>query len=500
MSALLRALAWVAPAAAVRRAHAFAALGASRAYDGAMIGRRGSSFKGALGSSANTEIGPALAKLRERSSDLVRNTWIGARVVDVLGAHAIGTGINVAWKDKRVQDLWDEWCLEADIEGERDFAGVQLVSFRSMLERGDSGVRMVPRPIGRGRAVPLALQVSEGDLIATERDGIFDNRKSRLGVVLGDWNEREGYWLHGDHPSEFLMASPQLQSNFVARADFCHLYRPLRAGQVRGVPVLAPVLLSTRDYADTMDAMVVKTRMEACYGLIVNSSDPVKNLADANTRRDEAGRNIEGMSPGMVFRAKLGETVTAFSPSGAGQFEPVAMSALMGIASGGMITYDQLTGDLRQANYSSLRAGKIEFRRLIEQMQWLTLVPQLMHRVTSRFVEIAILAGKLPNRKAPYVRSYVMPAIEPIDPLKDMKADILAVRAGRISPQEFIGAWGRDWRKVVEDIREFWKEADKGEKLVLDIDPRHVDQAGAAQLTPADDVAPTDDPPAPAKT
>jgi capsid protein len=32
------------------------------------------------------------------------------------------------------------------------------------------------------------------------------------------------------------------------------------------------------------------------------------------------------------------------------------------------LTYDQVAGDLTQANYSSLRAGKIEFRRLCEQV------------------------------------------------------------------------------------------------------------------------------------
>lgn len=495
MSIFLKALAYVAPSAAIRRVHALAALDASRAYDGAMMGRRGKSFKGTFNDSANGEIGPALHKLRERSSDLVRNTWIGSRCIDVLSAHAIGTGIGVAWQDQRLQDLWNEWCMVADIEGERDFAGVQLTAFRSMLERGDAAVRMVPRKLDGGRAVPLALQVVEGDLIATERNGLFEGKKSRLGVVLGDWNEREGYWLHPEHPGEIWTAQQaSLVPNFVPRADVCHLYRLMRAGQVRGVPLLAPVLMAARDYADTIDAMVVKTRMEACYGLIVNSADPVRNLADAQARQDDAGRNIEGMAPGMILRAKLGETVTAFSPSGAGQFEPVALSSLMGIASGGMITYDQLTGDLRNGNYSSMKAGDRVLRRLVEQIQWLTLVPQLMHRVTDKWLSMAIMAGQVRERKKPYARSYIMPSIEPIDPIKDLKADILAVRAGRLSPQEFIGAWGRDWRHVVRETREFWKEADAGaEPLVLDIDPRRVDQLGKSQLTDDSEGDPSDD-------
>lgn len=491
MSAFLKALAWVAPRAAVARAHAFAALNAQRSYDGAMSGRRGASFK-AGNVSANGALGPALHRLRERSSDLVRNTPHGARVLDVLCAHAIGTGITVTWKNRRAQELWDDWCRTADIEGERDFNGTQFVALRSMLERGDSGVRLVPRKIDSGRAVPLALQVVEGDQIATERDGMIDGQYSRLGVALGEWNERKGYWLYSEHPSDNMLGSTGIPQ-FVPRSDFCHLYRPLRAGQVRGVPVLAPVIMPARDFADVVDAMVVKLRMEACYGLIVNAADPVKNLADAKTREDSSGRKIEGMAPGMIYRAGLGETVTAFSPSSNGQFDSVALSVLMGIASGAGVTYDQLTGDLRRANYTQSKVGRIEFNRLIEQLQWLVIVPMLMSRVTDRFIETAIMAGKLRALKAGYQRNYVMPAVPPIDPLKDLKADILAVRSGRMSPQEFIGAWGRDWRKVAEESKEFWSEVDKN-GAVLDIDGRKVNQSGAMQPDPADDVPPTDDP------
>lgn len=478
MSAFLKALAYVAPRAAMARAHALAALD-QRYYDGAQIGRRSASFKGANSDSANMAIGPALAKLRARSSDLVRNTFIGSRIIDVLAAHVIGTGIGVMWRDARVQDLWDEWCLDADIEGEQSFAGLQRAAFRSALERGDSGLRMIPRRMDDRRAVPLALRVNEGDYIATERDGVFDQKKSRLGVVLGSWDERVGYWLYDEHPGDYMLGSTGVPS-YVDRADFCHLYRPLRAGQVRGVPLLAPVIMGTRDFADLVDAMIVKARMEACHGLIINSSDPVRNMADAQARQDSRGRMIESMSPGMIYRAGMGETVTAFSPSGAGQYEPVAMSALMGIASGGMVTYDQLTGDLRQANYSSLRAGKIEFRRLVEQIQYLDIVPMVMHRITARWLELALDAGKLRRRQRPYVREYLMPAIEPIDPLKDLKADILAVRSGRMSPQEFIGSWGRDWRKIMKEYAEFWQVADL-DKLVFDIDPRRVNQLGTDQ-------------------
>lgn len=492
MSAFLKALAWVAPRAAIERAYALSVLDAGRAYDGAIAGRRGAGFTG-RNESANAALGMTLARLRDRSSDLVRNTWIGARCMDVLTAHVWGAGITVAFAEPRAQDAWDEWCRHADIEGERDFNATGALALRAMFERGDSVVRMLPRRLYGGRRVPLALHVAEGDLIDESRDGMIEGQRARLGVALGEWEERLGYWMHAAHPSEQTFSGGARLSQFAPRSEVCHLYRALRPGQVRGVPLLAPVLLTVRDWHDLLDAMIVKSRMEACYGLAISSGNPAVSVAAAKLRQDDAGK-IEEMRPGMIYRGEPGDTITTISPSGSGQFEPVSLAALMGIASGGMLTYDQLTGDLRQANYSSLRAGKIEFWQLVEQLQWLVAVPLLMNRVVGRWLEIAQLSSVLRERQEPYRYDYVMPARTPIDPLKDLKADILAVRAGRMSPQEFIGAWGRDWRQVIAEVKEFWSEADAG-GLVFDIDPRRTTQSGAAQADPqeeASDARPSD--------
>jgi capsid protein len=58
------------------------------------------------------------------------------------------------------------------------------------------------------------------------------------------------------------------------------------------------------------------------------------------------------------------------------------------------VPYTNVTGDLRQANYSSLREGKLEFRRRIEQFQHATLVFQLC-RPWQRWLRDAVLAGAI---------------------------------------------------------------------------------------------------------
>ena len=67
-----------------------------------------------------------------------------------------------------------------------------------------------------------------------------------------------------------------------------------------------------------------------------------------------------------------------------------------------------------------------------------------------------------------------------IDPLKDTTALIAQVRAGFVPQPEAVGAFGYDFRQVVEMIREANVLLDDA-GISLDTDPRRVAKSGAAQ-------------------
>ena len=89
----------------------------------------------------------------------------------------------------------------------------------------------------------------------------------------------------------------------------------------------------------------------------------------ANLLRDAQGRAVEAFEPGMILYRRGMGSVEVVNPSGGGSHAAFARRALEAASVGAGLTYDQVSGDLTQANYSSLRAGKIEFRRLCEQVQ-----------------------------------------------------------------------------------------------------------------------------------
>jgi lambda family phage portal protein len=182
----------------------------------------------------------------------------------------------------------------------------------------------------------------------------------------------------------------------------------------------------------------------------------------------------------MVGNLPPGASAKFLQPSGAGAFDPFSAHTLRAISVGLGIPFDMLTGDLSQANYSSLRAGRLPFRRLIEQDQELMHIQQMCKPVWAAFIDAAILSGALPERPGGYPVEWNPPGFDLVDPTKDVAASIAAVRAGFATWQQTVASMGYDPRKQADDIAEandFFDE--RG--LVLDIDPRRTAGTGGAQ-------------------
>lgn len=507
MNPVDRIIAAFAPQRALARARARFAL---RAYEGASVGRRSSSWR-ARHTSANAEIGYSIRPLRDRARELVRNTPHAGRMTDVIVANAIGTGLRPVSKtgsdriDTQVIDLWHEWQHKADVQGLLTFDAMQALACRAVVESGEVVLRFVDRkPKDIDSPVPLQLQLLESDFIDHFREGIFggtggqwkelgvtpETQRSRLGVGLGEFDAFTGLWLWPWHPGEITTYNmrPGI-SQFVPKEEVLHVFRVLRPGQVRGVTWFAPILQTARDYADFMDAALVKARVEACFAGFITNSDDLEPVLDLQTQ-DATGlvssnpdAMLSTLEPGLLKELKSGQDIKFAAPTTTSQIEPLMLTQLMAMAAGVGCTYDQGTGDLRQANYTSLRAGKLEFRRLVEQFQKHTMIAKLCQPVWDRFINRAILAGALRERRGGYPCDWVTPAWESVNPKFDQDAEERSVRAGRMSPQEFIASWGSDWRKQQDDFAEFFKRADSL-GLIFDIDPRRLTRGGQMQPMP----------------
>jgi len=479
-----RAIGAVAPAAALRRARSRLALDLlKRGYEGAKLGRRAEGWVTA-GTSANAEIAPALPRLRERSRDLVRNNAYAAKAVQAVVSNLVGTGLmpRARAEDERVvgqaDRLWSRFAETADADGLTDFHGLQALLVRAMVEGGEGLVRLRERRAGDGLPVPLQLQLLEPDhLDTTKTMELADGGFILQGIEFDALGRRRAYWLFPVHPGEAAsFRRTRLESRPVPARNVLHLFERERAGQVRGVPWFAPVLLKLRDLDEYDDAELVRKKIEACFAAFVTGDDDEATLGV--DRGESDGRRIERFEPGMIEYLAPGRDVRFATPSASGGYDEYMRVQLHAIAAGVGLTYELLTGDLSQVNYSSIRAGLLEFRRRMEALQWQLMVPGLCQPVWRRFVAVAQATGQLPPGE---IRAeWTAPRFEAVDPLKDVQADILAVRAGLMTLKEAIARQGYDPAEVLEEIGSTNAALDDL-GITLDTDPRKATRTGAAK-------------------
>jgi lambda family phage portal protein len=485
-----RTISWISPAAGLRRLRArHAADLVQLAYEGARTDRRTGGWH-TTGTSANAEIGPALTKLRERSRDLVRNNAYAARAVAEITGNTIGTGITAQARtgepflDRLINSVWAEWIRQCDADGQLDFYGIQALVTRTVVESGECIVRFRQRRESDGLAVPLQLQVLEPDYLDHTKTQKTDTGYIIQGVEFDLVGRRIYYWLYGQHPGDVVQTGVRgwasLQSVRVPASEVLHIYRKDRPGQVRGVPWLAPVMLTLRDLDEYEDAELTRKKIESCLAAFVTQPQGPDGPSIAPTTTDPAtGRRIEEFQPGMIEYLNPGEEITVSSPSAVSGYRDYVSAKQAQIATGLQLTYEQLTGDLSRVNYSSYRAGLFSFRNAIEGFRWLTFIPMFCEPVWRRFLSVAYAAGAIPE-PGPFNAEWTPPGFGSVDPYKDAMATLARLRMGTLTLRQAIAEYGYDPDEQLEQIAEINRMLDE-RGIVLDCDPRHMTQSGAQQ-------------------
>lgn len=458
-----------------------------RAYDGAAGGRR---FDGwpTPSTSADTEIGLSLARLRARCRDLTRNNPHAKRAVTVWTTNLVGDGIVPRAKtgdavlDERVNSLFKEFVETCDAAGQLDFYGLQTLAVRGMIDGGEMLIRRRWRRGDDGLPVPVQFQVLEGDHLDHNKTNTFDSGARIVqGVEFDAIGNRSAYWLFRDHPGDSF---PSFRDGLVSRAvpasEVAHLYLKERT-QTRGVPWGHAVLQRLRDLDDYEDAEIMRKKVEACVVAFVLGQTP-EEVEDGQSIAPEVinqdGFAVEKFEPGLIARVKGGTDVKFNSPTGPGGFPQYVKVGMHSVAAGYDLPYSLLSGDLADVNFTSSRVGLVEFRRLATQRQWQCVVKMACQPMWDWFVEAAQLVGKLPMRSIPC--DWQPPAFESVNPLDDANADMVNVRSGKVTMPELIAKTGRNPDDVLAEHIE-WKKKVEAAGLVFDSDPSKVARAGTEQ-------------------
>src|ERR1700743_1673060 len=188
------------------------------------------------------------------------------------------------------------------------------------------------------------------------------------------------------------MPHPPLKGVRIPADQILHIYEKDRPGQIRGVTAYAAVMLKMRDLDDYDDAELWRKKIESCFAAFViqnsgTDGPTIGNIVSngsTGTNGQPTPKRVEAFRPGMIEYLKPGEDVKFGNPTSDANYPAYMRAQLHAVASGLGITYEQLTGDLSQVNYSSLRAGLVEFRRTIDTLRWQVFMPQFCVPVWKR--------------------------------------------------------------------------------------------------------------------
>jgi lambda family phage portal protein len=449
--------------------------------------------------SANQEVEMSIRLLRARARALVQNNGYAAGFVDECVSNIVGPqGIQLCAQNRRldgelhtptndaIESAWQQWAEAAEYvsaDGRTAWVEMQGLIVRTIVVDGEAFYR--ERRGDSDNPFGYSIELIDPDLVDehyTVRQAPNGN-EIRMGVELDARGRAVAYHVWNRHPSEGGTIRVR-----VPATEMRHVFRPLRPGQVRGVPWFAPVLQTHAFLAMYEEAEVTAARWSAAkLGMWIPGPD-----ADLDPN---APKQVPlDAPPGSIVEGPQGYTFDTFDPQHPNQaFKDFVGTLLRGIARGLGISYLTLTGDVSAANYSSMKAGLLPERDLWRALHgWLA---RSVHRVVYRnWLEMALLTRTLvlDSRLASTYQDvkWLPRGWRPIDPRGDTEAAQLLISLGLESRTRLAAEQGDDFEELIDELSQ---ESDYAKAAGVDISGEQVrarPQADTPAASPKPEGAP----------
>lgn len=382
-----KAIAYVAPRVAARRLQARSLLALSGGYSGARVDRATLAGWRTSAGSPDTDVIADLPMLRQRSSDLERNAPIATGVINTTVTHVVGTGLScnpqldadflglteeqaTEWQlgTRRRFKAWAE-SVDCDLSRFLNFYGLQDLALRSTLSRGDVFV-ITPRVARRGKDAKLALQMVEADRVCNPL-GKQDTDTLTDGIEHSpETGEALAYHVCNRHPGD-LRATARAWERIEARGaetgrrNVLHLFKQLRPGLRRGVPILAPVIEPLKQLSRYTEAELQAAVTSGLFSMFIKmdpkSFDQIFDEEAQSRLIDSATANAAkwsgNLESGKVINGLPGESIETINPGRPNaQFDPFVQACIRQIGMAIGIPYEVLTMHY-QSSYSAARGA-----------------------------------------------------------------------------------------------------------------------------------------------
>jgi len=441
--------------------------------------------------SADSELSASLTALRNRSRALVRDAAYAKRAKVVVQNNVIGAGIGMQGQvmssrdtlredvNTAIEEAWRDWsCSEyCHTGGTLHFCDLERALMGQVFDAGEVFVRKHYRPFGGGE-IPFALEMIEAERIADE----FSYPPSaaagaiiKMGIEVDRYGRPVAYWLRQRHPGELRVLPGEADKlERVPAEQILHLRLVDRWPQTRGEPWLHAVARKLNDMDGYSEAEIVAARGSANYLNTIETAEGEHPLATPVDPSNPGGEQEVITEPGMTLRLAVGEKMNFNNPSRPNTaLDPFMRYMLREVAAGTGVSYESLSRDYSQSNYSSSRLALLDDRDLWRMLQqWFLRNFRLpLHK---EWLRSAVLARAVaPVRVEEYAvdpKKFEAVLFKPrgwswIDPTKEVEAYKEAIKAGFTTVTDVIAQTGGG-----QDIEDVLQQRDRELKLMDDLD------------------------------
>ena len=467
-----------------------------RMYEAAEGGRLSRDWM-APATSEDAELAGSLETLRNRSRQMIRDNPHASNLKRIVQDNIVGNGIGVQAQvtkgdgtpddeiNNRIEEAWQQWsdrdsCHTA---GQLSMNSILRLAVGSVFQDGEVMIRKVKSKFGNSR-VPFALEIIESDLLLGQTEGTFVARNGnsvRFGVEVDPWMRPVAYWLNTAHPGDYQFKTVNRgpARKRLPATDIDHIFLIDRWPQTRGVPWMHAVIRRMYDSSEYTKSELVAARAAAnIVGFIQQSEDL---LGDDRFQNLKISNRVYS-EPGTFRRLLPGETFAGFSPSRPNTaLEAFMRYMLREMAAGVGVSYESLSRDYSQSNYSSSRLALLDERSLWRVLQgWI--IRDHLAPIYRSWLDAAVLAGVVPipdyfQRREHYQKVRFKPrGWSWVDPAKEVQAYAAAVANGFMSRSDVIASIGngQDREDVDKAIR---ADIDRAKELGLTFNQGVVSEA-----------------------
>lgn len=341
------------------------------------------------------------------------------------------------------------------------------------------------------RPYRTAIQMIDPLRLSNPQDRHFDEKRTRAGVRMDAHGAPLGYWIRRALPgANMLDVMSQTKwsylraRNSMGRPQVIHIVEQDRPGQTRGISQLVSGLKGLRILQRFRDVTLQSAALQASFAAAVTSELPSEaafadlgggDVGDAivdyagkflGVAADTYGGNArEMMVDGVKIPHLLPGTKLQLFPLGSPgrDFANFESALLRHLAATLNISFEQLSKDYTQTNYSSARAGMLEtwkFMRARKKMvgdRFATTVLRLWFEeaVGAKRIE-AMLPANVPNiydadNMDAYINAeWIGAGHGQIDEYKETQAAELRIRAGLSTYEQEVARLGYDWREIMQ--------------------------------------------------